>query len=189
MATPAPVPKFTVEEYVYAEEYSNVRHEFRRGDVYLMSGGTRAHARAIANVVVALSNALRDHPCDVQGSDLRVRIDAVDLNTYPDVSVVCGPPVMDVRDPNALTNPCLLVEVLSPSTESYDRGDKLRAYQALASVREVMLVAHDQRRVDVIQRQQDGTWRTISAGPGESVALLVGCSLAVDTVYFDRTTA
>jgi Uma2 family endonuclease len=177
-----------MEEYLLLEESPTVKFEYAAGQVYAMSGGTPAHGVYAANITRLLGNQLVGRPCRVQTSDVRIRIAVRDLTTYPDVSVVCAPVVLDPQDRNAVCNPCLLVEVLSPGTEDYDRGEKLASYQDIPSLREVVFVAHDARRIDVVRRGDDGTWSTIAAGPGETVKLALGCTLAVDDIYRDPTT-
>src|SRR5262245_13134541 len=132
--------RFTFEQYVVLEKDSGTKHEFLGGQVWAMSGGSPEHAAVGAKVTTLLSNALRDKPCRTYSSDLRVRVKATGLATYPDVTVVCGPIELDPEDPNEHTviNPRLLVEVLSPSTEDYDRGEKLGHYKQIPSLAEVV---------------------------------------------------
>jgi Uma2 family endonuclease len=123
--------RFTFDEYVRLEEDSDIKHEFLEGRVWAMSGGTPAHAAIAANVTILLGNALRGKAYQAYSSDLRVRAQATGLGTYPDVTVVCGHLELDPEDPkkHTVTNPQVLVEVLSPSTEDYDRGEKLGTLQ------------------------------------------------------------
>jgi Uma2 family endonuclease len=177
--------RYTIGEFVRLEEYSNVRHEYLEGQIYAMAGGTPEHGARAANVIGLLTAQLRGRPCRVQTSDVRIRVKATGLDTYPDVSVVCGHEERDPDDSDAIANPVLLVEVLSPSTEEYDRGEKLDHYKRLESLREVVFVAHDQWRVELIQRQGSG-WVSTIAGKGQSVSLAsVGCDLPVDEIYRD----
>ncbi len=176
-------------EYVRLEAYSNVRHEFLDGQIHAMAGGTPEHGTYAANLIVLLSTALAGRRCRVQTSDVRIRVQATGLVTYPDVSVVCGRAELDADDPNAVVNPTLLVEVTSPSTDAYDRGEKLGHYQRIPSLREVIFVAHDERRVDVVRRLADGSWATFSARLGGSVTLeSIESELRVDEVYRDPLT-
>ena len=167
------------------EEYSNVRHEYLDGQIYAMAGGTPEHGTYAANVIALLASHLRGQPCRVQTSDVRIRVKATGLVSYPDISVVCGHAERDAEDPDAIVNPTLLVEVLSPSTEEYDRGEKLEHYKRIASLREVVFVAHDEWRVDVLRRLNE-EWELVTARRGESARLdSVGCDLFVDEVYRD----
>lgn len=179
--------RFTYAEYLEIEETGTVRHEFLDGVVYAMAGGSPDHAGVQANVIRHLGNALEGRPCRVFTTDLRIRVVATGLATYPDASVVCGRLELDPEDEKGHTavNPTLLVEVLSPSTESYDRGDKLEHYKRIPSLREVMLVAYDDRRVD-LWRRTDGGWTQLVFHEGQHVRLeSVDCTMPVDTLYHD----
>lgn len=184
----APVrQRFSFVEYLVLEEIAVVKHEFLDGHVWAMAGGTPAHAAIAANVIALLSAQLRDRPCRVFTSDLRIRVQATGLGTYPDVSVVCGRLETDPADPrgNTVTNPAVLVEVLSPSTEEYDRGEKLAHYQRIPSLAEIVLVAHDERRLEVWRRQGDH-WTVDVFRDGDRARLpSLGIELAVAEVYRD----
>jgi Uma2 family endonuclease len=166
---------------------STVKHEFLDGQVWAMAGGTPEHAAIAGNVIALLSAALRGRRCRVFTSDLRIRVIATGLGTYPDASVICESIELDPEDQKGHTaiNPTVLVEVLGPSTEDYDRGEKLDHYKQISGLREVLLVAHDARRVTVWKRAE-GEWTSTTSGDGESVELeSLGCTLAVDEIYFD----
>src|SRR3989442_14646818 len=120
MSSPAMHRKYTIQEFVSIEEFSNVRHEYAAGQIYAMAGGTPQHGARAANLIGLLTAQLRGRLCRVHTSDVRVRVTATGLDTYPDVSVVCGKAELDTEDPNAITNPAVLVEVLSSSTAEYD---------------------------------------------------------------------
>ncbi len=176
---------FTFREYVQLEEMSAVKHEFLDGQAWAMAGGTPDHAAVAANVTALLSNQLRDRPCRVFSSDLRVRVVATGLGTYPDVTVICARMELDPDDPkrHTVVNPKLIVEVLSASTEEYDRGEKLAHYRQIASLDEVVLVAHDSHRIDVWRRDGD-LWQQTSHR-GDEVATLrsIACQLPIRDVY------
>jgi Uma2 family endonuclease len=174
---------YTYEEYLALEEESTVRHEYLDGEIYAMAGGSPDHAALAAAVIAALGSRLPSG-CRIFTSDLRLRIPATGLSTYPDAAVVCGPTERAPDDRLAVTNPVLLVEVTSPSTEDYDRGEKLRHYKSLPSVREVLIVSHREPRLTVHRRQGDKKWSEETAGLGEGVALAsLGTELAVGEVY------
>ena len=180
--------RFTFDEYLRVEQDSGTKHEFIAGQVYAMSGGTPEHAGITANVARLLGNALSGKPCRVYSPDLRVRVTATGLGTYADVTVVCGKLELDPEDPKRHTalNPMLLLEVLSPSTEDYDRGEKLGNYKLIPSVQEVMFVAHDRREIEVVQREADGTWSRRITRDGEKVVLAsVACEVLVSEIYRD----
>lgn len=185
--TAAARQRYTFEEYLELEAISPVRHEYRDGGVWAMAGGSPAHAAIAVNVSTRLSTALRDRPCRVFGSDLRIRVAATGLGTYPDVSVVCGALELDPEDRrgHTVTNPTVVVEILSPSTEDYDRGEKLAEYKRIASLREIVLVAHDEPRLEIWRRVGE-IW-TLEVSRGDAIAELhsVGCSLPLSEVYRD----
>jgi Uma2 family endonuclease len=172
-------------DYLAAEELSSVRHEFLRGTVYAMAGGTPEHAALAMAVGGELRNALAGRPCRVYGSDLRVRVDATDLATYPDVAVVCGSLERSPHDENAAVNPVLIVEVLSDATEAYDRGEKFAHYRRLNSLREYLLVSQKERRLELYRKDAEGHWVLFEAGSGETLTLasLPGVALVTDEVY------
>lgn len=183
----APHHEFTFLDYLRVEEDSGLKHEFLDGDIYAMSGGSPDHAAIATTIGRLLGNQLAGRPCRVFSADLRIRVRATGLGTYPDGSVVCGRLELDPEDPkgHTVTNPVLLIEVLSPSTETYDRGKKLEHYRQIASLSEVLLVAYDRRELTVWRRGDDG-WSAHPAGPGETATLAsIGCALAVDDVYHD----
>lgn len=173
---------YSYDEYLVLEKHSLVKHEYLAGEIYAMAGGTPGHARLAAAVIALLGAQLRDG-CSVYSSDLRVRIDATDLSTYPDLSVICGPPRRAAADPDAVVNPIVVVEVTSPSTERYDRGVKLAHYQLLPSLQEILLVSHHEPRLTLYRR--DGTgWTETDYGPAESLELRsVSARLAIGDVY------
>ena len=185
MTIAAAKQRYSFAEYVELEAISPVRHEFLGGHVWAISGGSPDHAAIAVNVSSLLRVAVRGGACRVFSSDLRIRVLETGLGTYPDVSVVCGPLELDPADPrgHTLTNPVLVVEVLSPSTEDYDRGDKLAAYKRIPSLREVVLVAYDERRLE-IWRRVGSIWTTVIVR-GDAVAQLesVGCELPLGEVY------
>lgn len=173
---------YTYAEYVSLEEESSTRHEFLDGEIYAMAGGTPDHA-ALAGAVIGLLRVGAPPGCRVFTSDLRIRIAATGLSTYPDAAVVCGRTTRAADDGLAVVNPVLLVEVTSPSTEDYDRGEKLRHYQHLPSLREVLVVSHREPRVTLVLRQ-DESWASHDFRRGESFRVAsLGTNVAVDEIY------
>lgn len=176
--------QYTYDAYLEHESSSNVKHEYLDGEIYAMAGGTLEHAALAMNVGAALVGALRGKPSIVASSDLKVRVEATGLATYPDVTVLCGEPKRDAKSRDVLLNPTLVVEVTSDSTEAWDRGEKLEHYRQIPSLKEHVLVSHRTRRIEVLRRGEDGSWLAIAAGPGEILELTsVGCSLDVTDVY------
>jgi Uma2 family endonuclease len=156
----------TYAAYLAAEEVSETRHEYLRGEVFAMAGGTPEHAALMAAISAELIVALRGRPCRVYSSELRIRIDATDMSTYPDVSVVCGELKTSTIDRNAATNPILIVEVLSDSTEAYDRGEKFSHYRRLPSLREYLLLSQHQPRIESYRKNAQGVWELAEARRG-----------------------
>jgi Uma2 family endonuclease len=179
--------RFSFEDYLVLEETSAAKHEFLEGHVWAMAGGTPEHGAIAANIIVALGNQLRDRPCRVFTSDVRIRVKATGLATYPDVSVICGQQESDPADPkgNTLVNPRVLVEVLSPSTEDYDRGEKVAHYKQISSLQEIILVAHEERRLELWRR--DGARWILEVVRGDETAPIASldCVLALTDVYLN----
>jgi Uma2 family endonuclease len=180
--------KYTYDAYLEHEASSNVKHEFLDGEIYAMAGGTIAHALLAAKVITALSSQLRDRPCLVASSDLKVRVAATGLVTYPDVTVVCGPIVQDPQSRDVVLNPTVIVEVLSDSTEDWDRGEKLTHFQQIATLKACVLVSHRQKLIEVIARTADGAWTSRSAAAGQVATLDdPAVTLDVNDVYSNIT--
>ena len=168
---------------------STVKHEFLDGMILAMAGGTPDHAALAMAVGASLKRQLEGKKCRVYSADLRVRVVATGFAGYPDVTVVCNKLERDPEDANTATNPAVVVEILSASTEQYDRGEKLQQYQQMPSLLHVVLVSHDEKRIEVWSRGDEG-WNVVSARPGESAVLdRVGCRLEVDDIYRDPLSA
>lgn len=150
--------RLTPQEYLAKERQADFRSEFYRGEMFAMAGASREHARIKDNLARHAGNRLEGGPCEVYTSDLRVKISATGLYTYPDVVVVCGEPQFEDEHVDTLLNPRVVVEVLSDSTERYDRGAKFGHYRQLPSVQEYLLVSQDSPLVERCVRQDDGTW-------------------------------
>jgi Uma2 family endonuclease len=160
---------YTYAEYLRALADSEIKLEYCDGVIYAMAGGTPAHAALAATIIRILGQALLGK-CTVYTSDLKVRIDATDLSTFPDATVICGPLQAPAIDANAATNPVLLVEVTSDSTEGYDRSEKLSHYKQLPALRAVLFVSHRRPQVTLISRSADG-WDEREFRSGEKVSL------------------
>lgn len=187
MGLPQPITRCTPEEYLRREQDASEKHEYYHGEVFAMAGGSPQHSLVIANVIGELRSRLKAGPCRVYDSNLRVRIPRTTLYTYPDLSVVCGPlqfDPLDVRQQTVL-NPTLLVEVLSPGTEAWDRGGKFENYQRIESLREYVLVASETPRVETFLRQTDGRWLYTAVSGLEARARLdsLNADLALAEVF------
>jgi Uma2 family endonuclease len=170
------------EDYLAALTMSDVKLEYCDGEMYAMAGGTPAHADLAAAAIRLLSNALLGR-CRVSTSDLKVRIEATDLSTFPDVSVVCGERQTASNDRNAVTKPSLMVEVTSKSTEDYERGEKLNHNKQCPSLQAVMFVSHRRPQVTIVSRN-GGAWDTSEYRSGQQAEVAaLSLSFAVDELY------
>jgi Uma2 family endonuclease len=186
MGAPSHLHGYSFREYLDLEAVSNVKHEYLEGDIYAMAGGTPRHAALTLAVGGALLAQLRGGPCRAFGPDLRIRIRATGLATYPDVAVVCGPIEPDPDSEVTVANPRVLVEILSGSTERYDLGEKFEHYRRMPSLHAVLYVWQDEQRMELRARQADDTWGSQMFGAGDTVPLsTIGCALLVDDVYRD----
>ncbi len=184
MTSPAHGIQYSWADYLALEAASNVKHEFLDGQIYGMVGGTPEHAALKAVVTGLLFAQIRGGKCRAHDSDLRVRVIATSLATYPDVTIVCGPRERDPADENAVTNPTLIVEVLSPSTENYDRGDKFEHYKHLTSLQQYVLVSDRTREIETWTRATGGEWVQSIAREGERADLgSISALLDVSEVY------
>ena len=183
----APVQKsyLTAEEYLALERQAETKSEYIDGETVAMAGGSPNHSLVIGNLHAELRQCLKGRPCRTYPGDLRVRVPAGNLYTYPDVVVVCGDLQMDDVDPDAVLNPTLIAEVLSPTTESYDRGRKFELYQTLESLKEYVLVAQDRPRVEHFLRQDGHVWLyTDVSGLESSVSFAsIGCHVLLAEIY------
>jgi Uma2 family endonuclease len=164
--------RMTEADYLSRESTSDVRHEYADGLVYAMAGGTLRHAAITANVARALGNALVGKPCVVMSSDARIHVAETRLYTYPDITVLCGPAQTAEADRHALTNPTLVVEVLSESTEAHDRGAKAAHYRRLRELRAYLFVSSDGRLLELYERSEQGRW-ILSEAEGEPCELAI----------------
>lgn len=160
------------------------KYEFLRGEAFAMAGGTPEHARLAARVIAQLGPQLAGRGCEAFSSDLRVRVEETDFDTFPDVTVVCGKLERASGDRNAVTNPKLIVEVLSDSTEAYDRGEKFARYRRLASLEAYLLVSQTSARLDLFERSAGGDWMFRDARAGGTLRIdALGIELAVDPIF------
>ena len=175
----------TAEEYLEIERKAEYKSEYYQGEMFAMAGASFTHNLLVGNLVRELGQQLRSRPCSALPSDMRVRVSPTGLYTYPDVVVVCGEPRFPDDQKDTLLNPSLLVEVLSPSTEAYDRGRKFDHYQSIESLGQYLLVATDRIHADLFTRQADGSWLLTSASRMEDSLDLqsVGCRLTLADVY------
>ena len=173
--------KLSLQEFLDWEDQQAERHEFRRGEVFAMVGARRVHGRVSLNVAFSLTGQLKGSPCQVFADSMKLKIGA-DTILYPDVFVTCDP--ADLRTELVFTAPTLVVEVLSPSTQSYDRGSKFTLYRSLPSLREYMLVDPDTREVQLFRRGADGLFTLHDLTGREHIRLeSVSCELLATDVF------
>jgi Uma2 family endonuclease len=180
------VRKASYSEYLALEQRTGVRHEFVDGEAWAMAGGTKRHSAVKTNLAGEIYVALRGSPCRSYDSDLKLRVPATGLATYTDLTVICGGVEVHAEDVHAATNPTVVFEVLSPSTEAWDRGGKFEHLGRTTSLQQYVLLAQDRPLVEVFTRGEGGTWELRRYGAGEQADLgAIGVRLAVDPLYAD----
>jgi Uma2 family endonuclease len=180
-----PKKSFTPEEYLELERKAEDKSEYYNGQILAMSGASRWHDRIVTQLAFLIERHLASKPCEAFSSGMRILAVPSGLYTYPDLSVACEEPQFTDSQVDTLTNPTLLVEVLSPSTESYDRGTKAKLYRAIPSLRELLIVSQDSYEVELYRRQPGGTWQLIEAsGLDASIELQsIGYTLRLSELY------
>ena len=176
--------RHSFQDYLAVEEISTVRHEYLDGEIYAMAGGSVLHAALAAATLAVLHHQLGGR-CRVYSSDLRIRVRATGLASYPDVTVVCGAAETDPENAETVVNPTLVVEVLSPGTMDYDVGEKFDHYRQIPSLKAVLYVSQDKRQLEIRERTDD-EWKATQASTGGNVSTAsIGCRLDVDALYAD----
>jgi Uma2 family endonuclease len=184
MSSAALKTRYTPEQYLTLERKAPFKSEYHDGCIHAMSGASREHNLAAGNIFREISTQFKDRPCEVYVSDMRVRVNPTGLYTYPDVVAVCGEPQFEDSELDTLLNPTLIVEVLSPSTEAYDRGEKFADYRRLASLKEYVLVSQDRVRVERYVRQGDEWLLTELSRLEDSLRLAsIRCDVALSEIY------
>lgn len=181
-----PEPQMTPEAYLAFERAQlDAKHEFLDGDIIAMAGASRQHNRIVANLVASLVTQLRGRPCDVYPSDMRVKVPATGLYTYPDVIAMCHDPQFEDEAMDTLLNPSVIIEVLSPATEAYDRGIKFAHYRSIDAMQLYLLIAQDKPQIEIFRRQGHADWLlSVVEGLEARVSLdAIGCELALAEVY------
>lgn len=168
--TAVPKKKLTVAEYLAIEKAAEFKSEFYDGEMFAMAGASREHNALHNNLVIDIGSRLDGSPCRTYSSDQRVKVQSTGLYTYPDVVIVCGGAMYDPEDRDSLINPAAVVEILSPSTERYDRGTKFLHYQSIPSLREFILVSQSAMLIQSFVRQPNETW-TLTTFSGQDAVL------------------
>jgi Uma2 family endonuclease len=166
-----PKHRYTAREYLALERAADYKSEFYQGEIFAMAGASKEHNRVKENLIGLMFPQLLGTPCSTTSSDQRVLIEETGLYTYPDIVVTCGPGEYDPEDKDTLTNPTALIEVLSPSTEGYDRGAKFRQSTTIRTLKEYLVVAQEEPAIERYTRQADGTW-TITSFVGLAAELV-----------------
>ncbi|MGH9759508.1 MAG: Uma2 family endonuclease [Blastocatellia bacterium] len=181
-----PEHKYSTEDYLAFDRASETKSEYLDGVIYAMGGATARQVQIVGNVARELGNQLRDKPCVVYSTDLRVQVSQAGLYAYPDVVVVCGEPAFIDNQLDTLTNPLLVVEVLSDSTKNYDRGEKFERYRTIGSFREYLLITQDKIHIEQYVRQNDDSWVLRETNNVNDIIELtsVGCRIPATEVYF-----
>ena len=177
--------RITPQEYLVRERQASFKSEFYQGEIFAMEGGSPNHSLIAANFVREAGNALKDKPCAVFNSDLRVQVQSTGLYTYPDATIVCGELEFDDEQRDTVINPTVIIEVLSDSTEKYDRGKKSNHYRQIASLKELVLISQDRPNIERFTRQPNGDWmfheeRELSA---DFELKSIGISIAISELY------
>jgi Uma2 family endonuclease len=174
---------FTPEEYLQLEQHSQTKSEYYQGEIYSMSGASVEHNQLVRNLTLQLGSALQDGPCQLFVADLRLHVEAHNLFTYPDLFVVCGPLARLKGRTDTLLDATLIIEVLSDSTEAYDRGQKLLFYQDLPSFREYLLVSQDRCQAELHTMQRPGQWLSTRSHEGEIFLESINAHLTLSEIY------
>jgi Uma2 family endonuclease len=180
-----PVTRLSRAEYLRQERLAAFRSEYHRGVIVAMAGASRNHTLIVTNLVRSLANQLAERPCNTYSSELRVSVQGGEHYLYPDVVVTCGHEEFEDDRFDTLANPLVIIEVLSPSTEAYDRGRKFLLYQSIPSLVEYVLVSQSPRRLEAFRKQPDGSWLYHSSpfSPPPFVLQSIDCELTPDEVY------
>lgn len=180
----APKPYISPEEYLDRERQAETKSEYFAGEIFAMAGGSEEHNVITVNLARELSSQLLERPCQVYGGDMKVRATA-ELYVYPDITVVCGERQFDDEKKDVLLNPTLIVEVLSPTTEAWDRGGKFEQYRQRESLQEYVLLSQDRPHAERYARQSNGEWLWTERNGLEAALTLpsIGCELALSEVY------
>ena len=180
-----PKKYLTPQEYLARERMAEYRSEFFGGEIFAMAGASANHNLIVLNTGSTLREQLKKKPCLVFPSDLKLRVEATGLYTYPDLSIVCGEPILETSHKDVLLNPIVLVEVLSDSTEGYDRGRTFQHYRTIPSLRHYILIAQDRYFIECYSRQTDGTWVLTDCRDADGSLELstINCRLSAEEVY------
>lgn len=184
IASKEQLPRISPEDYFAWEEQQDIKHEYFDGEVFAMSGGTQNHGRISGKIFAIIDDHLDGDGCFALNADVRVKLQESEKYTYPDVSVTCDD--RDRETPQFVTHPCLIIEVLSPSTEAYDRGDKFELYRKSPSLEEYALVSADKIAIDLHRKNNHNRWELICFRAGDTVELQsINFTFPIERIYRD----
>jgi len=184
MSSAALSNRYTPEEYLALERKAEYKSEYFNGFITAMSGASREHNLIAVNMTSDLNAQLRDRKCEVYSGDMRVLISSTGLYTYPDVSVVCSQPQFLDKEVDTLLNPTVVVEVLSPSTETYDRGAKFAHYRRIESLQDYVMISQEEMHVEHYTKQGNGWFLSVLENPEAILELpSIGCKVALSEIY------
>lgn len=180
-----PKPKYTPEQYLSIERAAEFRSEFYRGEMFAMVGASREHNLISLNIAAEIRSQFGGRPCEVYQSDMRVKVNSTGLYTYPDVVATCDQPRFEDTQVDTLLNPKVVVEVLSPSTELWDRGKKFEHYRTVESLREYVLISQDHVLVERFTRNEEGQWALLDYRTLNDILVLdsISCQIKLSEVY------
>ena len=180
-----PKTRFTPEEYLAIERQAERKSEYFNGEIFAMAGASRKHNLIVGNVFACLHRQLRKRPCEAYSNDMRIKASSTGLYTYPDVVIVCGTPQFDDEEKDTLLNPILIIEILSKTTESYDRGAKFEQYRTLESLSDYILISQDKYHVEHFVRRLDNYWLFSETKTLHDTIDIVSieCKLGLEEVY------
>ena len=183
--TSLPQPRYTPEEYLAIDRNSEHKNQYYAGEIFAMGGASERHNLIVTNLVRELSTQLKGRPCKVYPSGMRVKVSATGLYTYPDVTVVCGEARFEDDQQDTLRNPTVVIEVLSGSTEDYDRGRKFERYRQIESLAEYVLIAQEKHHIERFRRQDNNQWLLSETSRlGDTISLdSIDCKLALAEIY------
>ncbi|MGI8640570.1 MAG: Uma2 family endonuclease [Pyrinomonadaceae bacterium] len=188
-----PKPVYNLDEYLALEESAEYRSQFYNGEIFAMAGASRKHNIAAGNIYANLHFQLRNRPCEIYQNDMRIKVNA-EFYTYPDIVVVCDEPQIEKKRGENLLNPLVIIEVLSPSTEKFDRGEKARLYRLMPSLKEYILISQDKPYIEHFVHQENGGWLLTEIAEMSEIFQLptIFCELNLSDIYarinFDEET-
>ncbi len=184
--TAQPRPYLTETEYLERERVSTIKHEYYAGEIFAMSGASEAHNLIASSVNASIYAQIRGRGCRIYPSDMRIKIVKTGLYTYPDITIVCGTPEFtDMTKRDTLLNPTIIIEILSPSTERYDRGVKFQNYRTIGTLKEYILIAQNKHHIERYTRYEENTWILTEAVGIDSIITLdsIQCVLSLADAY------